>query len=98
MLRQDFDDVLADEPGAHIVEPKLDDAGQRGAGLKQEFGEVEVLRENHRLVRYGPAHDVHVRGVGRPKLAPVTRGVSVLLEPLDPRDRQAIINDDRHAG
>lgn len=98
MLPEEKQDIFADAGRAHIVEPELDDAGQCGAGLKKQLGEIKVLSQHHGVVFIRPKHDVRVRGIGRTKFAPMTGGVAVLLKIRDPRKRQAVVNDNGHAG
>ena len=63
MLIEDHKHVFTDAARAHVVEPELDDAGQGGAALKEQLGEIKVLREHHRVVVMRPQHDVGVGGV-----------------------------------
>ena len=98
VLLEDLNHVSADVAGAHVIEPQLDDAGQSGAGLEKQFGEIEVLREHHRVMFACPKHDVRVGGIGRAKFAPVPGSMPVLPEKGDPGNRKAVVNDDGHAG
>jgi len=98
LLFQDEQDVFTNAGGADVVKPELDDAGQRRAALKQELGEIEVLGKNDGAVLSGPPHDRGIRGVGWPQFAPVTRRMAVPAKKLHPRKRQAVVNDEGHAG
>ena len=43
---QDQQDIIADALRAYVVKPELDHAGQGGPGAKEQFREVQVLRED----------------------------------------------------
>ena len=90
--------VIADAFGAHVIQPELDDAGQGSAALKKQPGEIEILGENDGVIFLRPAHNLRVRGVGRTEFAPVASDVAMLAEKIDPRKREAVVNDHGHAG
>lgn len=81
-----------------IVNPELNDAGQKRAALEEKLGEVEVLGKNDGVVLSGLPHDFGIRGVGWPQVAPVMGGVPVPPERLRPREGQAVVHDDGHVG
>ena len=98
VLLQDLRHILPDVLRADVVEAKLDDARQFRLGLKKEFCEVKVVSQHNGVIFFGPAQDVGVRCIRRSKLAPMAGGVAVLTKIPHPRDRQAVVNDDGHAG
>ena len=98
VLCQYSDDVFANVSRAYIIETKLNHTGQDTAGLEEQLGKVQILRQHHGAVVHGPMHDLSVRGVGSSQLAPMPNRVPVLTEVLDPRNRQTVVNNDGHAG
>lgn len=98
VLFQNQTHVFANALGTHIIQPELDDAGQGSAALKKQPGEIEILGENHGVILTSPAHNLRVRGVGRTQFAPVASDVTMLAEKIEPRKREAVVNDHGHAG
>ena len=98
LLLQYQDNVLSHVLRTDVIQPKLDDAWQFRLSLEKQFGEIEVMRENHSFIFNRPARDVRIRCVRRAKLTPVPGGVSVLPKISHPGLRQTIVNHDGHAG
>ena len=84
MLFEDENDIFTDAGRAHVIEPQLDDTGQGGAGLKKQFGKIEILRQHHGCVLIRPTHDFRIRGVSRAEFAPMAGSVAVRLKIRDP--------------
>lgn len=57
MLFEDKNDILTDAGRTHVIEAQLDDTGQGSAGLKKQFGKIEILREHHGFMLIRPTHD-----------------------------------------
>lgn len=98
VLFQNLYHVFTDALRADVVQTELDNAGHLRTGLKQQLGKIQIMREHDGLIFYGPFHDHLVRRVGWTEFPPMMGVVTVLTEELHSQKREAVVNDDRHAG